>query len=302
MMMNALHRQHILSSDQFELETLDALYSTADMLRPVALGRQYTRILEGAVLASLFFEASTRTRLSFDAAFMRLGGAVSHTTGVEFSSLMKGESIADTARVISGYADVMVIRHEQENVIHESAKASLVPVINGGNGAGEHPTQSLLDLYTIRSEFAKQDRMINGARIALVGDLKYGRTIHSLIKLLSLYQNLTFVCTSPSHLVCPQHYIDIAENAGHRIEVHHDLCTGITGCDVLYATRVQGERAGGDILNLEDGGDFCLTQAKLNAHCPAHCVVMHPLPRDSRLGAQDLSSDADQDPRLAPPV
>ncbi len=297
--MNKLLNQHILSSDQFDLETLDTLYRTADILRPVALGRQYTRILEGAMLASLFFEASTRTRLSFDAAFMRLGGAVSHTTGVEFSSLMKGESIADTARVISGYADAMVIRHQDEHVIHDSAEASLVPVINGGNGAGEHPTQALLDLYTIRTEFAAQERAIDGARIALVGDLKYGRTIHSLIKLLSLYKGLTFVCISPPHLQCPQHYLDLAADAGQKIEIQHDLCAGIEGCDVLYATRVQSERAGVESANSSKASDFRITQAKLDAHCPKHSLIMHPLPRDSRAGAQDLSSDTNNDPRLA---
>ncbi|NQY82311.1 MAG: aspartate carbamoyltransferase [Alphaproteobacteria bacterium] len=291
--------QHILSSDQFDLETLDALYDTADLLVSVAKGRQLIRILEGAVLASLFFEPSTRTRLSFDAAFMRLGGAVSHTTGVVFSSIMKGASIADTARVISGYADVMVIRHEDENAIVESAQASLVPVINGGNGAGEHPTQALLDLYTIRSEFQCLGREINGSRVALVGDLKYGRTIHSLIKLLSLHQNLTIVCVSPPHLTCPQVYLDLAAKAGHRIEICADLCTGIAGCDLLYATRIQAERAGEDVLNLAGSGDFRITKAKLNAYCLPHCVVMHPLPRDSRLGAQDLAEDTKADPRLA---
>ena len=297
-MSSPLPGQHLLSSDQFDVPILEALYRTADLLQPVAEGRQYTRILEGAVLASLFFEPSTRTRISFDAAFMRLGGSVSHTTGVAFSSLMKGESIADTARVISGYADVMVIRHEQESAIHESAAASLVPVINGGNGAGEHPTQALLDLYTIRAVYRSRGKPLENLRVALVGDLKYGRTIHSLIKLLSLFPGMEFVCVSPPHLECPTVYLDLASKAGHRVRVSHDLRAGIQGCDVVYATRIQSERIGDEILNLGHSGDFRLTRAILDACCGADTIVLHPLPRDSRDGAQDLAADVDDDPRV----
>ena len=295
--------QHVLSSDQFDLTMLEALYTLADMLVPVAEGRQHTRLLEGAVLASLFFEPSTRTRLSFDAAFIRLGGQVSHTTGVEFSSLMKGESIADTARVISGYADVMVIRHPDEAAIMTCAEYSQVPVINGGNGAGEHPTQALLDLYTIRAELNRMGKLQagtlpQGLRVAMVGDLKYGRTIHSLIKLLSLHDQIIFTLVSPPALQCPEQYITLAEQRGHTVRVCHDLAQGIAEADVVYVTRVQQERLQQHDQQTLHVHDFRLDQAKLERFCAADTLVLHPLPRDSRPGAQDLASDTTDDPRV----
>lgn len=291
--------QHILSSQQFDTASLDELFRIADLLVPVARGRLCTRVLEGAVLGSLFFEASTRTRLSFDAAFMRLGGSVSHTTGFSFSSIVKGESLYDTSRVVSGYVDALVMRHPEEQAIHEFAAATNIPLINGGNGAGEHPTQALLDLYTIRQEFARLGKPLEGSRIALVGDLKHGRTVHSLLVLLSLYRNLHFVLISPPSVRMPRDLVALADDRGHRIEEMDDLRQGLAGADVIYATRVQKERFSEDEIAADYGPDFQINRALVDACCKPDTIIMHPLPRDSRPGANDLCSDLNTDPRLA---
>ncbi len=297
--MKTLVGQHILSSEQFDLEILSKLFHTADILKPVAQGKAHTHVLEGAVMGSLFFEASTRTRLSFDAAFMRLGGKVSSTTGVSFSSIVKGESIEDTSRVISGYFDVMVVRHPEEEAIYKMASATNVPLINGGNGAGEHPTQALLDAYTIYSEFKQLNKSIDGARITMLGDLRYGRTVHSLVKLLSLYNNLTFVFVSPDFLSMPENITEFARSRGHKIIVTDQLAEGIQGSDIIYATRIQKER----FIDGEEGKtsqlNFRVNQALINQYALKDTIILHPLPRDSRENANDLSNDLDTDSRLA---
>src|SRR5919202_571523 len=197
--------KHFLSTRELTLDSLAQVFQVADLLAPVAQGRATTRVLEGAVLGSLFFEASTRTRLSFDSAFMRLGGSVSHTTGVTFSSIIKGESLEDTSRVISGYVDAFVIRHPEVEAIHQFASATHVPVINGGNGEGEHPTQALLDIYTMRNELRRVGKQLEHATIAMVGDLRFGRTIHSLIQLLLLFPETCFQFVAPKGLELPDH-------------------------------------------------------------------------------------------------
>lgn len=295
----SIRGQHILSSEQFSLDVLNELFRISDLLVPVARGEKYTRILEGAVLGSLFFEASTRTRLSFDAAFLRLGGKVSHTTGVTFSSIVKGESLADTSRVIGGYVDMLVIRHPEESAVYDIAAATNIPVINGGNGAGEHPTQALLDIYTIRNEMARLGKSIDGRRVALVGDLRYGRTIHSLIRLLSLYRDLTLVLIAPPALELPEKYVDLAERRGHRIIRTSDLRQGLAGCDLVYTTRVQRERFPEGAEPVSYTSEFRINRQLVDACCPPDIVIMHPLPRDSRPEANDLSDDLDGDPRLA---
>src|SRR5438105_2540350 len=169
--------RHLLSVDQFSRESAEDLFRLADVMLPIARRRKVTRVLEGAVLANLFFEASTRTRVSFGAAFCRLGGSVCDTTGFTFSSMAKGESIHDTSRVIAGYADAIVVRHPEQGSVEEFARATNVPVINGGDGPGEHPSQALLDLYTIQREYSRLGKLIDGSHVAMVGDLKYGRTV-----------------------------------------------------------------------------------------------------------------------------
>ena len=274
--------RHFLSTRELTLDSLAAVFRVADLLAPVAQGRATTRVLEGAVLGSLFFEASTRTRLSFEAAFQRLGGAIVNTTGFTFSSIAKGESIYDTARVVAGYVDAVVMRHPEERAIHEFAAATHIPVINGGNGAGEHPTQALLDIYTIEKEFAR-----------------IGRTVHSLIHILSLYQGLTLSLVSPEPLRMPAELVEHARSRGHTVEEHDEVPRGVAKADLIYATRVQKERFAEGELSADYAPDFQISLGILNAHGLPHTVVMHPLPRDSRPGANDLAQDLNTDPRLA---
>jgi len=171
----------------------------------------------------MFFEASTRTRVSFGSAFNLLGGNVRETTGFESSAISKGESLYDTARVLSGYSDVICMRHPESGSVAEFAKASRVPVINGGDGANEHPTQALLDLYTIRKELESKGRGIDGLRIAMIGDLKHGRTVHSLCKLLCLYKNIQVSLISPNELAMPESVVKLMLEAGHEVLISEEL-------------------------------------------------------------------------------
>ncbi|ASR89944.1 MULTISPECIES: aspartate carbamoyltransferase [Alcaligenes] len=292
-------KHQLLSVDQFTRETVEELCSLADIMQPIARRQKVSRVLEGAVLGNLFFEASTRTRVSFGSAFCRLGGSVCDTTGFTFSSMAKGESIYDTSRVMSGYVDAMVIRHPEQGSVAEFARATNIPVVNGGDGAGEHPSQALLDLYTISTEFSRLGKLLDGAHIALVGDLKYGRTVHSLIKLLGMYRGLKFTLISPPGLEMPEHIVEqVAKQGKHVIEQTSSLEKGLPGVDVIYATRVQKER----FEEGQDGSftaDFQVNKAIIDRCCGPDVIVMHPLPRDSREGAHDLSVDLNHDPRLA---
>lgn len=292
------NKHQLLSVDQFCRESVEDLFRVADLMQPIARRQKVSRVLEGAVLGNLFFEASTRTRVSFGAAFCRLGGSVCDTTGFTFSSMAKGESIYDTSRVMSGYVDAMVIRHPEQGSVAEFAAATNIPVVNGGDGAGEHPSQALLDLYTILTEFSRLGKLLDGAHIAMAGDLKYGRTVHSLIKLLALYRGMTFTLISPEGLEMPADIIDQAGRGGHAIRQTHSLRGGLKGADVIYATRVQKERlAGGEPGSYS--ADFQVNRSIVDECCGPDVIVMHPLPRDSREGAFDLSTDLDHDPRLA---
>ena len=289
--------RHVLSVDQFSRESAEDLFRLADVMMPIARRQKVTRVLEGAVLANLFFEASTRTRVSFGAAFCRLGGSVCDTTGFTFSSMAKGESIHDTARVIAGYADAIVVRHPEQGAVAEFARATNVPVVNGGDGPGEHPTQALLDLYTIQREFSRVGKRLDGAHVALVGDLKYGRTVHSLIKLLALYKGVRFTLVAPPSLEMPAAIVDRVSRNGNVVEARDSL-EALAQADVVYATRIQKERFAGESIE-GHGQAFQIDRALVDRVCKPDVVVMHPLPRDSRPGAHDLATDLDGDPRLA---
>ncbi|GAB3255427.1 aspartate carbamoyltransferase [Chitinimonas naiadis] len=290
--------QHLLSVEQFSRDALEDLFRLADQMQPIARRQKISRVLEGAVLANLFFEASTRTRISFGAAFCRLGGSVCDTTGFTFSSMAKGESIYDTSRVVSGYVDAMVVRHPDQGAVAEFARATHIPVVNGGDGPGEHPTQALLDLYTIEHEFSRLNKLIDGSHIALVGDLKHGRAVHSLAKLLGQYRGIQLSLVAPRGLEMPSHILDISARNGNSIAVHHNLADGLAGADVVYATRVQKERMAGEAIEGYTA-EFQINQAAVDAWCKPDVVIMHPLPRDSRPGANDLATDLNHDPRLA---
>jgi aspartate carbamoyltransferase catalytic subunit len=289
---------HLLSVDQFSRDSVEALFRVADTMQPIARRQKVTRVLEGAVLANLFFEASTRTRVSFGAAFCRLGGSVCDTTGFTFSSMAKGESIYDTSRVISGYADALVVRHPEKGSVAEFVRATNIPVINAGDGPGEHPSQALLDLYTIQREFSRVGKIVDGSHIAMVGDLKYGRTVHSLAKLLALYRGLKLTLISPASLEMPSTILDQINRGNHVIEQTSDLRSGLQGADVVYATRIQKERFADESIEGYTP-DFQINQALVDSVCGPDTLIMHPLPRDGRPGANDLSTDLNHDSRLA---
>ncbi|MDE0440785.1 MAG: aspartate carbamoyltransferase [Gammaproteobacteria bacterium] len=290
---------HILSVDQFERGDIDRLFEVADGLAPFAQRERITRVLQGAILSNMFFEPSTRTRVSFGSAFNLLGGDVRETTEVKSSALAKGESLHDTARVLSGYSDVIVMRHPQEGSVAEFATASRVPVINGGDGANEHPSQALLDLYTVRQELRARGRAIDGLRIAVVGDLRYGRAVHSLLKLLALFDQVSVHLVSPPGLEAPEGVIAVLRDGGHAVEVYHDLGKGIHHVDILYVTRTQEERFASREEADRYRGLFRVNQAIYTQNCEPNTVIMHPLPRDSRAQAQELDDDLNTHPNLA---
>ncbi|MDX1391873.1 MAG: aspartate carbamoyltransferase, partial [Rheinheimera sp.] len=233
--------EHILSVSQFDRDTIQHVFQIARNMQPYASRQKRTKVLDGAILGNLFFEPSTRTRVSFGCAFNLLGGEVRETTGMESSALSKGESLFDTARVISSYSDVIAMRHPQAGSVSEFALGSRVPVLNGGDGANEHPTQALLDLFTIERELAACGQGIDGMHIAMVGDLKFGRTVHSLSKLLKQYNNIKFTLISPTELAMPDDIVSAIENAGHQVSVT-DVLEGNLNADIVYQTRIQEER------------------------------------------------------------
>jgi aspartate carbamoyltransferase catalytic subunit len=268
-------------------------------MRPYARRERKTTVLDGAILGSMFFEPSTRTRISFGSAFNLLGGHVRETTGFESTAIAKGESLYDTARVLSGYSDVIVMRHPTSGSVSEFAAASRVPVINGGDGANEHPSQALLDLFTIRSELAQRQRGLDGLRIAMVGDLRFGRTVHSLSRLLTRFTDVCVSLVSPAELKMPGELVEEMRRSGIEVTETEQLEVGIANVDIVYSTRIQEERfesqADADLYR----GRFRLNQSIYTALCEPNTVIMHPLPRDSREGAQELDEDLNNDPNLA---
>ena len=285
--------------DQFERPDIERIFSVADRMAPYAQRKRVTRVLEGAILGNMCFEPSTRTRVSFGCAFNLLGGEVRETTGIGQSAIAKGEPLYDTARVLSGYSDVIAMRHPQEGSVAEFAAASRVPVLNGGDGANEHPTQALLDLYTIRKEMRHSGGGITGLRIAMIGDLRFGRTVHSLCKLLCCFDDVSVSLISPPELRLPAEIVEELKEAGHQVTESDDLESSIAHVDIAYSTRIQEER----FASLEEAkqyrGRFRLNQAIYTRSCEPNTVIMHPLPRDSREEARELDDDLNENPNLA---
>ncbi len=276
----ALSFKHLTSAAQITRADADVLLSTAaDMERVIKKGGN--DLLKGSVLASLFFEPSTRTRLSFETAMLRLGGQLVTADGLQFSSLYKGESIEDTIKVIGGYADVIVMRHPDSGSADKAAAVSPVPFINAGDGANQHPTQALLDLYTIQKECGK----IDGVHVAMVGDLKNGRTVHSLTTLLTLFPKVHFTFVAPDQLRMPGKITSLLEEKGLKFDASSDL-TDAVAADVLYMTRVQKERFDdqSEYEKLKDA--FILSANHLKGH---KTIVLHPLPR-----VNEISTDVDE--------
>lgn len=291
--------EHILSVDQFERTDVDRVFEVADMMEPYAHRDKVTRVLQGAILSNMFFEPSTRTRVSFGCAFNLLGGDVRETTEIGSSAIAKGESLKDFARVISGYSDVIAMRHPEPGSVAEFASASRAPVINGGDGANEHPSQALLDLYTMQKELWSRRKTIDGLRIAVIGDLKFGRAVHSLLKLLAVFDSVSVHLVAPQDLAIPPEIVKFLQSRGHSVKTFDRLEEGIQAVDILYVTRTQEERFSSQQEADRYRGLFRLNQLVYTKHCEPNTVIMHPLPRDSRKSAQELSEDLDSNPNLA---
>jgi carbamoyl-phosphate synthase/aspartate carbamoyltransferase/dihydroorotase/carbamoyl-phosphate synthase/aspartate carbamoyltransferase len=279
----------ILSVSQFDAEKLEYIFARAREMQEMVRRVGGTDLLKGRVLACIFYEPSTRTSASFIAAMERLGGGVIPITqGVQFSSVSKGETLADTIRVLEQYADVIVLRHPEIGSAQLAADYASVPIINAGDGPGEHPTQALLDLFTIREELGQVD----GLKVAMVGDLRYGRTVHSLTKLLLQYDvSLRFV--SPESLRLPLNIMNQVIDAGKPVRETHDVADVIENADVLYVTRVQKERFS-DLAQYEEVKDFFEITPELMKKAKEKMVVMHPLPR-----VGEIHYAVDDDPRAA---
>lgn len=267
-----LNDRNILSTRFFSREKIDRILSVAEKLEPVARGEIRSDILDGKVLALLFFEPSTRTKMSFETAMVRLGGKVINMGSVEASSVAKGETLADTVRVISQYADAIVLRHPREGAALMASEFASVPIINAGDGAGHHPTQTLLDLYTIRRE-----SHLDGLTITLAGDLKYGRTVHSLCYALSNY-GARINLVSPPELRMPERILEEMDRRRIEVNVFDNLESAVKDADVLYMTRIQRERFPDPAEFNRVSKEMRVTKQLLEC-CQPHMKIMHPLPR-----------------------
>jgi carbamoyl-phosphate synthase/aspartate carbamoyltransferase/dihydroorotase/carbamoyl-phosphate synthase/aspartate carbamoyltransferase len=286
---NGLTGMNILSVDQFDKAKIDYIFARAREMREMVQRVGAVDLVKGNVLACIFYEPSTRTSSSFIAAMERLGGSVIPiTSGVKFSSVSKGETLQDTMRTLEQYADVIVLRHPQIGAAKAAAEAASVPVINAGDGAGEHPTQALLDLFTIQEELGTLD----GLTVSMVGDLRFGRTVHSLSKLLSMY-NVKLNLVSPEMLRLPLTIMNQVRETGIEVSETHDVADIVGDTDVLYVTRVQKERFS-DLGEYEQVKDMYEITTDLLTHAKEKMVVLHPLPR-----VGEIHYDVDKDPRAA---
>lgn len=278
--------RHLISPLDFSVEELDKLMDLANDIEKNPA--KYAHCCDGKKLATLFYEPSTRTRLSFETAMINLGGSVMGFSSADSSSAAKGESVADTIRVISCFADIAAMRHPKEGAAYVAASHSSIPVINAGDGGHQHPSQTLTDLLTIRSLKGKLDHMT----IGFCGDLKFGRTVHSLINALSRYEGIHFVLISPEELRVPS-YIreDVLEEKGFDYEEMRNLEEALPKLDILYMTRVQRERFFNeeDYIRMKDY--YILDKAKMQL-AKDDMIVLHPLPR-----VNEISVEVDSDPR-----
>jgi carbamoyl-phosphate synthase/aspartate carbamoyltransferase/dihydroorotase/carbamoyl-phosphate synthase/aspartate carbamoyltransferase len=286
---NGLTGEDVLSVSQFDRETLAYIFERSREMREMTDRIGACDLLKGYVLACLFYEPSTRTSSSFIAAMERLGGGVIPITqGVQFSSVSKGESLPDTVRTLEQYADVVVLRHPEVGSSKLAAEYAAVPVINAGDGSGEHPTQALLDLFTIEEELGRVD----GLKIAMVGDLRYGRTVHSLTRLLLQYDvSLRYV--SPEILRLPMKLMNEIIDRDIPVRETHDIADVIENADVLYVTRVQKERFSDPKLYEEVKDSYEIT-TEVMAQAKDSMVLLHPLPR-----VGEIHYHVDDDPRAA---
>ena len=279
--------RHLMSPLDFSVEELDKLFDLAEDIE--ASPEKYAHACDGKILATCFYEPSTRTRLSFESAMIHLGGKVLGFSDAANSSASKGESVSDTIRVISCFADICAMRHPKEGAPMVAAEKSGIPVINAGDGGHQHPTQTLTDLLTIRSLKHRLDNMT----IGLCGDLKFGRTVHSLIRALVRYENVRFIFISPEELRVPDYITDMLKEKNIPYEEVIRLENVMPSLDILYMTRVQKERFFNeeDYVRLKDF--YILDKAKLEYARP-DMLILHPLPR-----VNEISVEIDDDPRAA---
>lgn len=280
--------QDILSVAQFTREDIEYIFGVAEAMRTMVAHVGTFDLLKGKILANLFYEPSTRTQSSFMAAMQRLGGSVIPISEVRYSSVSKGESLPDTVRTLECYADVIVLRHHEQGAAALAAAAAKKPIINAGDGPGEHPTQALLDLFTIRGELGRLD----GLTVTMLGDLKYGRTVHSLSRLLSLFGvELNFV--SPELLRMPAPLVAELQGRGVRVTELTALEPVLAASDVLYVTRVQKERFE-DLAVYESVKNAFVVTPETMREAKPKMALMHPLPR-----VGEIHPDVDSDPRAA---
>lgn len=273
---------HVLSANQYTKESLEKLFTLTDDIKNNP--QKYMKTLNGKIVAVMFYEPSTRTRLSFETAALKLGGQVISTENASAnSSGKKGETLEDTVKILQGYADAIVIRHSSDTWPQDAVKVANVPILNAGAGKGEHPTQALLDVYTIREHRGTLD----GVKVAILGDLLYGRTIHSLLKLVSLYENVEVYGLSKECFALPQEYIDMLKQKG----IEYKKCNSFEDIpkdvDILYHTRIQSERFEGDF-----GKEEYIINKETLSKFSEKTIVLHPLPRN-----EEISTDIDDDPR-----
>ncbi len=278
-----LKNRHLIESNDFSLAEQEQIFELANKI--IANQEAYLDACNGKLLATLFYEPSTRTRFSFEAAMLRLGGQVVGFSEPKSSSVSKGETITDTIRTIGCYADIAVMRHPKEGAPRLASKASNIPVINAGDGGHQHPTQTLTDLLTIRS----LKKEIGHQIIGLCGDLKFGRTAHSLVKALSKYDNVKFIFISPPELTIPEYILEGLPEASYTMTDNLDEVIG--DLDTLYMTRIQKERFFNEEEYLRLKGYYILTEEKLDA-AKEDMIIMHPLPR-----VDEICPDVDSDPR-----
>lgn len=278
--------RHLIEPEDFSLEEIEELVDTG--LKMYADPKAYNKICENKILASLFFEPSTRTKFSFDSAMMRLGGNVIGFSDADTSSAKKGESLADTIRVMGYYADLIVMRHPKEGAPKLASQYSSIPVVNAGDGGHQHPTQTLTDLITIK----KYKGTISGHTVAFCGDLKYGRTVHSLIRTLARFGTKKFMLVSPEELKLPSALKrQLVDKYGVELVEVPYIEDVIDSIDILYMTRIQKERFFNEADYLKLKNSFKLTREKLKT-AKSDMIVMHPLPR-----VNEIAYDVDDDPR-----
>ncbi len=288
-MTNNLEGRDILHGAQFTRSELEQIMALTDDIRRRLEGERSLELLRGYVMGALFFEPSTRTRLSFEAAMHRMGGAVIGFASAGVSSSAKGESLADTIRTVDQYADVIVMRHPEIGSAAAAAEVAEAPIINGGDGAGQHPTQALLDLYTLRAELGGR---IDGRTLALVGDLRHGRTVHAGVELYKHY-DVELIFVAPEALRMPEEITRRLRQEGRTVTETTDLEVALRGADVVYMTRIQKERFADPAEYARLSGSYVLSRELIERTNP-EVTVLHPLPR-----VDEIDTDVDPLPGAA---